>query len=178
MCRTGVYTNAEYLQLRYTASLRIASAILQVLYRFVAMALVVYAMATMFRVIIGIDLWHGVWAAMILTLAYVAASGQLGVVMAAIPQVALMLVTSVLVFTCAAVEIGGWQGFCGHLGELGDRVRLAGLVQPSEIPELLWAMDMLVHTSLHEGLPRAVVQGLLAGLPALRLRPGPRPAGP
>lgn len=48
---------------------------------------------------------------------------------------------------------------------LANRLCLTGLVQPRKIPELLWAMDMLVHTSLHEGLPRAVVQGLLAGLP-------------
>ena len=88
--RTGVYTNAEYLELRFTRSLRLASAILQVLYRFVAMALVVYAMATMFHVIVGINLWIGVWLAMALTLIYVITSGQLGVVMAAIPQVLLM----------------------------------------------------------------------------------------
>ena len=49
----------------------------------------------------------------------------------------------------------------------GDRVRLTGLIDPGEVPEMLWAMDMLVHTSLHEGLPRAVVQGLLAGLPVV-----------
>ena len=48
---------------------------------------------------------------------------------------------------------------------LAERVRLTGLLDPAQIPEMLWAMDMLVHTSLHEGLPRAVVQGLLAGLP-------------
>ena len=48
---------------------------------------------------------------------------------------------------------------------LAGRVHLTGLIQPKQIPEMLWAMDMLVHTSLHEGLPRAVVQGLLAGLP-------------
>ena len=83
--RTGVYTNAEYLELRFGRSLRLASAVLQVLYRFVAMALVVYAVATMFQVIIGFDLWLGVWLAMGLTLAYVFTSGQLGTVMAAIP---------------------------------------------------------------------------------------------
>ena len=45
------------------------------------------------------------------------------------------------------------------------RVRLAGLVSPSRICQMLWAMDMLVHTSDHEGLPLVLVQGLLAGLP-------------
>ena len=49
----------------------------------------------------------------------------------------------------------------------GHRVRLTGLIDPSRVPKILWAMDMLVHTSLHEGLPRAVVQGLLAGLPVV-----------
>ena len=44
------------------------------------------------------------------------------------------------------------------------RVRLAGLVRPSRVREMLWAMDMLVHTSDHEGLPLVLVQGLLAGL--------------
>jgi SSS family solute:Na+ symporter len=128
--RTGVYTNAEYLALRYTPSLRIASAILQVLYRFVAMALVVYAMATMFNVIVGIDLWLGVWGAMILTLIYVFASGQLGVVMAAIPQVVLMMVTSVLVFIGATMEFGGLDGFREHAPALGDLVHLAGHEEP------------------------------------------------
>lgn len=124
--RTGVYTNAEYLALRYTPSLRIASAVLQILYRFVAMALVVYAMATMFKVIIEIELWDGIWAAMILTLMYVFASGQLGVVMAAIPQVALMMVTSALIFGGAVVEFGGWQGFREHAPALGNMLHLAG----------------------------------------------------
>lgn len=128
--RTGVYTNAEYLALRYTPSLRIASAVLQVLYRFVAMALVVYAMATMFNVIVGIDLWLGVWAAMFLTLIYVFASGQLGVVMAAIPQVVLMMVTSVLVFAGATMEFGGLEGFREHAPALGDLVHLAGHEEP------------------------------------------------
>ena len=51
--------------------------------------------------------------------------------------------------------------------EWGGRVKLTGLIDPSQVPQALWAMDALVHTSLHEGLPRAVVQGLLAGLPVV-----------
>ena len=48
---------------------------------------------------------------------------------------------------------------------VAERFRLAGLVEPSVVPEMLHAMDMLVHTSLHEGLPLAVVEALIAGLP-------------
>lgn len=43
----------------------------------------------------------------------------------------------------------------------------AGLVPPTEIPALVGQMDILAHLSLREGLPRSVVQGLAAGIPAV-----------
>ena len=42
-----------------------------------------------------------------------------------------------------------------------------GLVKPVEIPGLIGAMDLLVHTSLREGLARALPQALLAGKPVI-----------
>lgn len=50
---------------------------------------------------------------------------------------------------------------------LADHVRFAGLVPPDDIPAYLSAMDMLVHASLREGLPRSVTQALLTGRPAV-----------
>lgn len=43
----------------------------------------------------------------------------------------------------------------------------AGLVQPERIPFYLGAMDVLVHTSLREGLARTLPQALIAGLPVI-----------
>lgn len=45
--------------------------------------------------------------------------------------------------------------------------QLVGLAPPQEIPGLVAAMDMVVHTSLREGLARALVHGLLAGKPVV-----------
>jgi len=42
-----------------------------------------------------------------------------------------------------------------------------GLVSPAEVPQLIGAMDILVHTSLREGLARALPQALIAGKPAV-----------
>ncbi|OGV59758.1 MAG: hypothetical protein A2X45_16150 [Lentisphaerae bacterium GWF2_50_93] len=42
-----------------------------------------------------------------------------------------------------------------------------GLVPPSEVHKYTALMDVLVHLSLREGLPRAVVQGLASGKPAV-----------
>lgn len=43
----------------------------------------------------------------------------------------------------------------------------AGLVPPSEVPQLIGAMDALVHTSYREGLARALPQALIAGKPVI-----------
>lgn len=42
-----------------------------------------------------------------------------------------------------------------------------GLVKPSEVPQLISAMDMLVHASYREGLARALPQALISGVPAI-----------
>lgn len=49
----------------------------------------------------------------------------------------------------------------------GVRVTFAGLVPPGRIPEMLAAMDLLVHTSFREGLPRAIPQAVIAGVPVV-----------
>jgi glycosyltransferase involved in cell wall biosynthesis len=50
---------------------------------------------------------------------------------------------------------------------LGREVVLTGSVDPSEIPGLLSLMDMVVHTSYHEGGPRVLPQMLLMGKPVI-----------
>lgn len=50
---------------------------------------------------------------------------------------------------------------------LTDHFRFTGLVSPDEIAPLIGAMDVLVHTSLREGLARALPQGLIAGKPVI-----------
>lgn len=47
----------------------------------------------------------------------------------------------------------------------GERVRFAGLVPHQQVPEAIWAMDLLAHCSLREGLARVLPQALLSGVP-------------
>ncbi|MDP6693086.1 MAG: glycosyltransferase family 4 protein [Phycisphaerales bacterium] len=56
-----------------------------------------------------------------------------------------------------------------RINELGieNQVILTGLVQAEAIASYIAAMDLLVHPSYHEGLPRAVVQALLGGKPVV-----------
>ncbi|HBT75458.1 MAG TPA: glycosyltransferase family 1 protein, partial [Planctomycetaceae bacterium] len=50
---------------------------------------------------------------------------------------------------------------------LSEYFLFAGLVPPTEIPAMLSAMDIVVHTSLREGLARVLPQALLAGKPVV-----------
>ena len=85
--------------------------LIQILYRFIALALVGYALATMFRVVMGVEMtYYGIFISMTPPMLYVHASGQLGVVMAAIPQVGLMLLVSGIVFYSVFSDLGGVQG--------------------------------------------------------------------
>ena len=57
----------------------------------------------------------------------------------------------------------------GRVRDLGiaEQVHAPGLVQPETIPAWTRAMDVLAHPSYREGLPRAVVQGLLSARPVV-----------
>ncbi len=48
-----------------------------------------------------------------------------------------------------------------------DSVTFAGLVDPARIPELIKAMDLVVHASLREGLARVLPQALISGKPVI-----------
>jgi glycosyltransferase involved in cell wall biosynthesis len=50
---------------------------------------------------------------------------------------------------------------------LADHFVFTGLVPPDRIPELIAAMDIVVHASLREGLARVLPQALIAGKPVI-----------
>ena len=56
-----------------------------------------------------------------------------------------------------------------RIAELGlsEHFVFAGLVPPERVPELIHAMDIVVHTSVWEGLARVLPQGLIAGKPVV-----------
>jgi len=49
----------------------------------------------------------------------------------------------------------------------GVRATFTGHVPPEDVPDLVASMDVLVHPSVWEGLPRAAVEALLVGRPVV-----------
>lgn len=62
-----------------------------------------------------------------------------------------------------------WDRYEKRLEVIGlrDRVRMLGLVPPDEVASYINGFDVILHASRWEGLPRAVVQGLLTEVPAV-----------
>ncbi|MDR2440437.1 MAG: glycosyltransferase family 4 protein [Planctomycetaceae bacterium] len=54
-----------------------------------------------------------------------------------------------------------------HRLGLEDYFIFAGLIPPEQIPAMISAMDIVVHTSLREGLARVLPQALLSGKPVI-----------
>lgn len=65
----------------------------------------------------------------------------------------------------------GWwrERLLARVREMGleGRVITTGLVSPERVPGMMRAMDVLVHPSYREGLPRTVPQALLCGTPVV-----------
>lgn len=53
---------------------------------------------------------------------------------------------------------------------VSDHFHFAGLISPERVPDHLALTDILWHLSLHEGLPRSVVQSMACGHPAIGFR--------
>lgn len=68
---------------------------------------------------------------------------------------------------------GAWRGrFEAEARAIGlaDRFVFTGLIPPKDVPRYVGLMDVLVHLSLREGLPRALPQALAAGRPVVAYR--------
>ena len=171
MYRCGVYTNAEYLELRFNTTLRVTSVVVQTLYRFVAMGMVVYSMAAAFHVLLGVNLWAAVWGAMALTILYVFTSGQLGVAMAAIPQVALMVGAGVMVCAFVLVDVGSFEGLAASLHDRPQYFHLTGYGEPG-VPGMVYLGGLVLTLLTYPIVNQTVAQRFLAARSEVDARNG------
>ncbi|MCS7090604.1 MAG: glycosyltransferase family 4 protein [Verrucomicrobiota bacterium] len=87
----------------------------------------------------------------------------------------LLAVTPSLVRRCPRLRVvfvgdGAWRRRLERRAQalgVANHVRFAGLVPPAEIPRWIGIMDVVVHLSRREGLPRALPQALAAGKPVV-----------
>ncbi len=120
MYRAGMFTNAEYLEVRFGVTARVISVLVQVLYRTVIVGMI--ATTNYLTLVIVCDwspamAWTAVVAVALLATFYTMVGGLKSVAITDSLQSIIMLVASVILFSTVWSHVGGWTGIQQRLND-------------------------------------------------------------
>ncbi|MYG03797.1 MAG: sodium/solute symporter, partial [Acidobacteriia bacterium] len=140
--RNRVVTMPEFLELRYSVTVRQMYAVISVIsYVFINLAGVIFSGAYLLEQMLGIPLQAGIWGLAILSGTLTVYGGMSSVAWTQVFQSALLVAGGLLVFFLGLAEVpGGWQAVVGT----GER---AHLVLPASDPELPWTAMVVLALS-------------------------------
>ena len=118
MYRSGMYTNAEYLESRYGLSARVTSVLVQVLYRTVILGMISTTNFLTLKIVCGwgdATAWTVVACIAVLATFYTMAGGLKMVAITDSLQSIVMILATVVFFFIVAEEVGGWSGLQAKL---------------------------------------------------------------
>ena len=156
MYRAGMYTNAEYLEARFSLSARVISALVQALYRTLVLAIIATTLYLLLAIVCGLgtNAWWGVVLIAVLATAYTSLGGLRAVAMTDALQSVVMVVASFALFCTVWMAVGGWGG-------AGARLESH---EPGLSAQLLHAgTDDIAVQSVAGGSPETVARHLLIG---------------
>ena len=141
--RNRIVTMPEFLELRYSRSVRKMYAVISVLsYVFINLAGVIFSGAFLLNQMLGIDLWIGTWGLTILAGTLTVYGGMSSVAWTQVFQSALLIGGGLFVFFLGLAEVPG------GLAEIIGEGRRAHLILPASDPELPWtAMVVLAFST-------------------------------
>ena len=117
MYRAGMYTNAEYLEARFGLAARVASALVQVLYRSLVLGIISTTLYLVLAIVAGwgSSAWWVVVAVAMFAATYTAFGGLRSVAMTDALQSVVMVASSVILFFTVWTAVGGWDGIATKL---------------------------------------------------------------
>lgn len=117
MYRAGMYTNAEYLEARFTLAARVISALVQALYRMLVLGIISTTLYLVLAVVCGwgTSAWWVVVAVAVFAALYTALGGLKSVALTDALQSAVMVASTVALFFLAWGAVGGWSGIEANL---------------------------------------------------------------
>ena len=112
MYRAGMYTNAEYLEARFSLPARVISALVQALYRMLVLGIISTTLYLVLAVVCGwgSSAWWVVVAVAVFATVYTALGGLKSVALTDALQSVVMVASSVGLCYLAWVAVGGWSG--------------------------------------------------------------------
>ena len=113
MYRLGMYTNAEYLEARYGATVRVLCAFVQVQYRTLVLAIIATTVYLALSIVCGWEgasAWGAVVAVALIATVYTALGGLRSVAVTDALQFGVMTIAGLVVWFIVFGEVGGWEG--------------------------------------------------------------------
>ncbi len=132
MYRLGFYTNAEYVEARFGATVRVLSALIQLQYRSVMLGMMIWSIYLLLTRMVDLApavAWTIVVSTVVLSAVYTAWGGLKSVVWTDSLQGVIIMLGAVVIFYCVWQAVGGWTGLQESLKAAGvvDDVRLADM---------------------------------------------------
>ena len=117
--RMGMYTNAEYLEARFSASVRVLCAFIQVQYRTLVMAIIASTLYLTLSIVCGwgAGAWWAVAVIAALATVYTALGGLKSVAVTDSLQFAVMTAAGLIIWVLVWNQVGGWDGISIRLDE-------------------------------------------------------------
>jgi SSS family solute:Na+ symporter len=140
MYRAGLYTNAEYLEMRFGPSMRILSGLIQIQYRTNVLGLMIWSVYLLLLHVVGMEP-HWAWTLIIsmalLSGAYTAWGGLRAVVVTDALQAIIMMIGAGVVFFAVHQAAGGWHAMLEKLATI-DPAQAPGLevAHPSDLAHI------------------------------------------
>ena len=112
MYRAGMYTNAEYLEARFSLAARVISAVVQALYRMMVLGIISTTLYLVLAVVCGWGTsgWWVVVAVAVLATLFTALGGLKSVAFTDALQSVVMVGSTLALFWLAWTAVGGWTG--------------------------------------------------------------------
>ncbi len=110
--RSGMFTNAEYLEYRFGPAVRLLSALIQIQYRTNVLGNIAFSLYLMFSIVggLGKSAWWIVVAIAIAAAAYTALGGLKSVAITDALQSVIMFLASMVLWIVLWNSVGGWSG--------------------------------------------------------------------
>ena len=115
--RAGMYTNAEYLEARFSPSVRVLCAFIQVQYRTLVLAIIATTLYLTLSIVCGwgTEAWWGVTVIAALATVYTALGGLKSVAVTDSLQFGVMTIAGLIIWSLVWSEAGGWNGISARL---------------------------------------------------------------
>ncbi len=153
--RSGCYTNSEWLEQRFTPSLRVLGALIQIQYRTNVLGNISYSLFLTFSIATGWgnETWFLVVFVALAAGVYTALGGLKTVAMTDAAQSAFIFIASLLLWMTLWGEVGGWSGLEQRLAavspQLAETMLHIGATKEAGVPAVLvlfgWTVSLTAY---------------------------------